>query len=300
MIESTGPAPAWGSDWLVGAGTGLYCGRPGGTWDAAGPYEYRVTCVRRSGSRLAVGTDGGLWEPRPAPGLWRQLHDEVLTVVQDVAFTAGDPGMVVASIYGVHVAERDELGVCRWRSCSGGLPVDARASAAILVDGSDPQRWIVGTEAGVLVAADGGARWETASLTGTAVRALLKVGDRYWAGTDGRGVWRSDDALTWHPARAALEAPVFSLSPMADGRLLAGTGRGVMWGDGESAWRPSGPSVWAAAVGADPVEPGTWVAGASLGGVWWTADGGGSWHQVTGITRGAEAVSAPLVPQGGR
>jgi len=271
-------------------------GRPGSTWELAGPYPFAATCIRRGAGRLVVGTDGGLWEARP-DDLWRKLHDEILTVVQDAALTEGEPGLVAASIYGVHVASLDELGVCRWRNCSEGLAPNARACAAILVDAADPLRWLAGTESGLIATADGGERWEETVIRDTPVRALLQCGGRCWAGTDGRGIWVSDDGDRWRPA-TAIGSPVFCLAGTADGLLLAGTDRGVQVGDGRSAWQPTGPSLWTTALGADPVETGVWLSGASLGGMWWTLDGGAAWHQVADIDGSTRAVCAPAGEEG--
>lgn len=286
----------WSLDWLAGADGGLFRGCPGSTWELAGPYPFGATCIRRTTERVVMGTDGGLWEPRPDT-LWRKLHDELLTVVQDVAFSPGEPGLVAASIYGVHVAALDELGVCRWRNCSEGLAVNARACAAILVDDGEPLHWLAGTEAGVITTVDGGVTWETTTIADTPVRALLRWADRYWAGTDERGIWMSDDGVAWRRA-ADIEESVFCLTGAADGRLLAGTGHGVYSGDGNSDWQPSGPSIWTTAVGADADDPGLWLSGGSLGGMWWTADAGRSWHQVAGMDGGTAAICAPVGREG--
>jgi hypothetical protein len=231
---------------------------------------------------------------QPSGHHWIQLHDEVLTLVQGVARVDGDPGLVAATLYGVHVATRDELGLCRWRSVSDGLEVDERASSAILADPSDPRRWLVGTEAGVMVASSEGTSWERSDLYGTACRSLMRAGGRYWAGTDDRGIWSSADGLAWRRAGEMLETPVFSLAWTADDLLLAGTGEGVMGGDGSSSWRRTGARTWTASVGADPGEAGVWMAGGSLGGLWWTVDGGEAWHQVDGVNGSVETICAPV------
>ena len=128
------------------------------------------------------------------------------------------------------------------------------------------------------------------------MRALLRANGRYWAGTDERGIWVSDDGAAWRPA-AAVEAPVFCLARAADGRLLAGTGQGVLWGDGSTTWRPTGPLIWATAVGAHATDAEVWVSGGSLGGLWWTVDGGRTWHQVAGMNGSTGAICAPMAEE---
>jgi len=284
----------WQDDWMAATSAGLFRGRPGMPWELAGPYAFHFTCMCRRHQGLVAGTQGGLWEVRPGQHLWRQMHDELLTVVQGVAVVPGDPGLVAATLYGLHTARRGESGALRWQNRSDGLEVDGRAGLCLLVDPTDNTRWIVGTEAGVLVAEDGGARWVHSDLLGTAARALLYSGGRFWAGTDARGICHSADALHWEVAGEPMSTPVLSLAAVADGRLLAGTGQGVIWGDGDGAWHRSGPRVWTTAVDAGADSTDVWVAGASLGGLWWTDDAGGAWHQVAGVPRTVEAVAAPL------
>jgi len=225
--------------------------------------------------------------------VWTQLHDEVLTVVQGVAAVPGEPGLVAATLYGLHTASRGEFGALRWQSCSDGLLVDERAGLCLLKDPVDDDRWIVGTEAGVMVAEEGGARWVHSDLVGTAARALLYAGGRFWAGTDVGGICHSADAVHWEAAGEPLPTPALALAVSADGRLLAGTGEGLVSGDGTGVWHRTGPRIWCTAVGADPDLADVWVAGATLGGLWWTEDAGGTWHQADGMPRTIDAVVAP-------
>lgn len=282
--------------WLAGSSHGLFCSRDGVAWEQAGAYAYRIPSIVRAGGRVCAGSGNGLWEVRKAPAPWVQLHDETLTEVLDLAFVPGDPGVVAASAYGVALGVREDAGVVRWRWKSDRLAVNERYANAIAVDPEHPGRWLVGTEAGVLVAEADGARWTHTGLAGCPVRALCRAMDAWWAGTDGRGIWRSPDGLSWRRGGRGLDdGTVFALCETR-GRLLAGTLSGVAVGDGQGRWQAVGPRALVAAVAAHPEEPDRWAAGAVPGGLWTTEDGGRSWRHAPQVPPSVEAV---LAPEGG-
>lgn len=274
----------WDRDWLVGA-NGLFYGRPGGGWTRLGAHEFLLTSIIREPHRLVVGAGigSGLWALPAGSDRWIQLHDETLTEVLAIARIPGDPGVVAGSPYGIAVAERDDIGAARWRSLSDALRVNERFTNAVLVDPKDDTRWIVGTEAGVLVAEASGARWVRTSLTGMPARALLHAMDAFWAGTDDHGVWKSVDGLRWDRAGAGMENSTVYALAARHGRLIAGTRCGIAVGDGTGVWQRTGPRMITAAVAMHPSDPGLWMAGGSPGGLWWTNDGGEAWRQIGGF-----------------
>ena len=279
--------------WLVGAGGGLFWSGDGAGWQQVGGYRFRVTSLLRKGTRICVGIGGGVWEVPSFSERWVQLHDETLTEVLDLAEVPGDPGVVVASTYGVAAGERDARGAVRWRWCSDGLAVNERYANAIEVDPVDVRRWLVGTEAGVLVAEEEGRRWLHTGLEGTPVRAILHALGTWWAGTDDRGIWRSPDGLTWRRAGRGLdEGTVFALCE-SDGWMLAGTMEGVVAGDGDGRWYRTGPRALMGAVAAHPERSSFWMAGAMPGGLWVTEDGGKGWRYAPDLPGTIEAIVAP-------
>ena len=281
----------WQKNWLVGTGAALYQGENGGSWEQVGGYSFRVTSILRQKDRVVVGVGSGLWEVDFEGGFWKQLHDETLTEVLAVDALPGDPGVLAASAYGVATGKRDELGAVRWSFWSDELRVNERFSNAVLA--TEDGRWLVGTEAGVLVAEDGGRRWTRTSLMGGPVRGLCRALGSFWAGTDERGIWRSEDGLRWERAGRGLdEGTVFALTESA-GRIIAGSLDGVLVGDGEGRWHRVGPQMLMAAVAAHPVEEDVWMAGGDPGGLWITEDGGKKWQQTGGITTRVEAILAP-------
>jgi len=271
---------------------GLYQGKIGGSWDLVGGYTFRVTSILRQDGRVVVGVGSGLWEV-DFGGIWKQLHDETLTEVLAIAGVSGDPGVVAASAYGVATGARDELGAVRWTFHSDELRVHERFSNAVLVDGDG--RWLVGTEAGLLVAEDGGRRWTRTSLMGTPVWGLCRALGAFWAGTDERGIWRSADGLRWERAGGGLDGATAFCLAESDGKLVAGTLEGVAVGDGQGTWHRVGPRMLTAAVGTHPAEGDVWLAGADSGGLWITENGGGRWQQVDGLPTAVEAIAAPEV-----
>ena len=278
-------------DWLVGAG-GLWNSPDGMTWQQVGEHSFHVTSILRTDERICVGTGGGVWEVT-ADDRWLQLHDETLTEVLDLDVIAGDPGLVVASAYGVAVGGPDELGAIRWSALNDGMAVDERFANVIVVDPDDVCRWLVGTEAGLLIAEDSGRRWTHSSLVGTPVRGLCHALGEWWAGADDRGLWRSADGLSWRPAGRGLDGTTVFAVTETGGRLLAATTAGAIVGDGDGAWQHVGPTGHVGAVAAHPRDQDCWMIGLQPGGLWVTRDGGRLWRHAPQLPGRISAILAP-------
>ena len=226
------------------------------------------------------------------PSRWKQLHDETLTEVLAIAPIEGSPGVVAGSPYGIATGRYDELGAVRWTHHSDALRVNERFTNAILVHPNEPTTWLIGTEGGALIADDSGTAWRRTSISGTAVRALACLHGQFWAGTDDRGIWRSDDGERWYSAgHTADGGAVFDLMPAGDD-IVAATEHGVAIGDGSGHWVRKGPRHLCAAVRCHPVSTSTWLAGATPGGLWYTEDGGHGWYQMPGFVN-VRAIIAP-------
>ena len=295
--------------WLIGS-KGVYHGTIGGSWTRIGAQEYGISSLIRQPDRLVAGASwgSGLWEwsigtdqadPTNQAGQsdqtdrWKQLHDETVTEVMAIAPIAGTPGVVAGSPYGIATGQYDAAGAVRWTHHSDALRVNERFTNAILVHPDDLTTWLVGTEGGVLIADDSGAAWRRTSLSGTAVRALAFMHGQFWAGTDDRGIWRSEDGARWDSVGHTPDGgAVFELT-LAGNDLLAATEHGVAVGDGSGHWVRTGPRHLCAAVRCHPVSTSTWLAGATPGGLWYTEDGGNAWQHVPGFAN----VRAILPPE---
>lgn len=312
--------------WLIGS-KGVYHGAIGGSWTRIGAQEYGISSLIREPERLVAGASwgSGLWEwtlesgePNRAgqsghadqagstdqvgntrqtdqarqPDRWKQLHDETLTEIMAIASIDGSPGVVAGSPYGIATGRYDEVGVVRWTHHSDVLRVNERFTNAILVHPAEPTTWLIGTEGGVLIAEDRGASWRRTSISGTAVRALAFMHGQFWAGTDDRGIWRSEDGQRWDSAGQAPDGgAVFELT-LAGDDIIAATEHGVAVGDGSGHWVRTGPRHLCAAVACHPAATSTWLSGATPGGLWYTEDGGHTWRQVPGFVN-VRSVIAP-------
>ena len=196
--------------WLIGS-KGVYHGTIGGSWTRIGAQEYGISSLIREPDRLVAGASwgSGLWEwsngadrpdhadqtdhaaeavradqPNPGsrPDRWKQLHDETLTEIMAIASIDGSPGVVAGSPYGIATGRYDDAGAVRWTHHSDALRVNERFINAILVHPGDSSSWLIGTEGGVLIADDSGASWRRTSISGTAVRALAYIQDRFLGG----------------------------------------------------------------------------------------------------------------------
>lgn len=303
--------------WLIGS-KGVYHGTIGGSWTRIGAQEYGISSLIREPGRLVAGASwgSGLWEwPAGADRTdradqpdqagqagqasqaaqadrWKQLHDETLTEIMAIAPIEGSPGVVAGSPYGIATGRYDDLGAVRWTYHSDALRVNERFTNAILVHPDEPTTWLVGTEGGVLIADESGAAWRRTSISGTAVRALAYIHGRFWAGTDDRGIWRSEDGERWVTAgHTPAGGAVFDLM-LAGGDIIAATEHGAAVGDGSGHWVRSGPRHLCAAVACHPASKSTWLAGATPGGLWFTEDGGHAWQQIQGFVN-VRAIIAP-------
>ena len=289
--------PNWQEEWLIGS-KGVYHGTIGGTWTRVGPSAYGISSLVREEDRLVAGasTGSGLWEWLHSGGYWNQLHDETLTEVLAITSIDGDPGVLAGSPFGISTGQRDENGAVRWAHHSDTLNVNERFTNAVQVDPSDHTRWLIGTEAGVLIAQDGGARWARTSLIGTPVRALTYAHSLFWAGTDDRGVWHSADGLNWTAAGHSKDGgAIYHLAARHD-TMVAATEHGVTVGDGKGYWHRTGPRMLSATVAVHPDESDLWMAGATPGGLWSTEDAGHTWRQIEGFVN----VRAILPQEGGQ
>ena len=130
-----------------------------------------------------MSANHGLYSWASSAGRWTQLQDETLTEILAIAPLSGDPGVLAGCPYGVATAHRDELGAARWTFYLDHLSPDERYTNALLIDPNDESRWLVGSEAGLIVYSQAGAKTARSDLFDTPVRALHYAQNGFWAGS---------------------------------------------------------------------------------------------------------------------
>ena len=292
------------SHWLVGgsglAHSGLHTPVGSGLYtaiDLDGPFarlghgQCTPFFVLRQPHRLAIAANHGLWEWQRDQSRYCQLHDETLTEVLGLAAIPGDPGLGAATPYGIASARRDERGAARWTFHSTAPVPDQRYTNALHIDPTHPDKWLVGTEAGVFSYSAQNEHWQPSDLIGTPVRALLAACGRFWAASDDRGVLQSEDGLRWERAGDEITGAIYALHDTGS-TLLVATQNGLFFGDGTSPWTRTGPRLVATCVTSAPHSPEAWVFGASPGGLWHSRDRGAHWQQI-GHFKHVRVVLAP-------
>ncbi|MGY8823529.1 MAG: hypothetical protein ACKVJG_06245 [Candidatus Latescibacterota bacterium] len=281
------------SNWFVGGsaaalsgihvvqGPGLFTGHPETSqWQRIGQNQATTFRLLRDEKRVIMSANHGLYAWQRGGECWQQLHDETLTEILAIAFIAGDPGVVAGCPYGVATAQRDELGAARWTFYSDALSPDERFTNALLVDPNDENRWLAGSEAGLLVYSDHGTRNERSDLFDVPVRALYHARGLFWAGTDSGGIFSSENGLEWKKVGGDIEGAVYDINTAGE-HFVAATSCGLVKGDGQGAWQRLGPRMLFACVAVDGKDPQQWLAGATPGGLWHTEDSGQNWRQLS-------------------
>ena len=279
--------------WIIGS-NGVYHGTPRNSWTRVGAQEYGNSSLIREPNRLLAGASwgSGLWEWTENSDRWKQLHDETLTEVIAIASIGGNPGLIAGSPYGVATGSYDEIGAVRWTHHSDTLQVNERFTNAILVHPRDTSTWLIGTESGVIVTTNSGSTWKQTTITDTPVRALIYGQNLFWAGTDNKGIWCSEDGIHWLSVGHTVDGgAIFGLSE-AGNSILAGTEHGVAIGDSSGKWNRMGPRYLCASVACHPRSSLSWLSGGAPGGLWYTQDGGEYWYQIEGFVN-VHSILAP-------
>lgn len=154
------------------------------------------TLVAGTWRRAYKSEDGGLTWRGVFAGM--QLDSEVFSLRS----VPGAPGELWAATCGWVYRSRD--GGESWRRFQEGLPERRTPSFGVLPDGP----LLAGTIAGLWTSADDGRSWRRRTPRDLAVRTILhdpRVPERILLGTEGAGVWRSDDGgETFRPSSEGL------------------------------------------------------------------------------------------------
>ncbi|MEM7203116.1 MAG: hypothetical protein AAF628_22840 [Planctomycetota bacterium] len=223
--------------------------------------EYHCTIISFAESpaqrdQLWVGTDDGrLWRSDSGGGdaaAWQELrvpgvpefspvsHIEPARDAAATAWVAFDRHMF--DDYGPHLYRTDDAGQT-WQSMHEGLPADAW----VWVVRQDPRHhdllWC-GTELGLFVSRDRGARWERAHLKNLPAVAVHDVlvhprDNDLILGTHGRGIWLFDDATPLQQFGPEIAAQPAHLFPVRDALRFAS--RGYRYGLGDAVATAANP-----------------------------------------------------------
>ncbi|MFC5524207.1 WD40/YVTN/BNR-like repeat-containing protein [Rhodanobacter ginsengisoli] len=166
---------------------------------------YTIAPSPLNGHALWVGTDDGLvWRTDDDGTHWRQVTPNALTPWSKIAGIELSPFDANVAYLAVdrHRLDDDTPYIYRtgdggssWQRIDGGIPRDSFVN----VVRADPQRkglLYAGTERGMYVSFDDGARWQSLqqNLPMTSVRDIDIHGDDLVLATHGRGFWIMDDA----------------------------------------------------------------------------------------------------------
>jgi len=172
------------------------------------------TIVAGTWRRAYRSTDGGeSWQPA-FEGMYYDTHLFSLHPVPS------EPEQVWTSTCG-WVYRSDDLGAS-WRRFEEGFDHRRAVSFQVLPNG----RLLTGTVEGIHVSLDGGEHWHRRTDPGVVAQALAHHPanpDLVLAGTEGGGVWRSDDGgMSFHPtSRGMTNLRVPALLPRGDELLIA-------------------------------------------------------------------------------
>jgi photosystem II stability/assembly factor-like uncharacterized protein len=287
----------------------------GRSWAAAArglPSAVRLLSLAidpHNSNRLYLGAARGIYRSLDAGATWQRPSPGTPTA--NVRALAVDPrsGDLYAGTDSDGVLASTDGG-SHWRALAAGLP--AGTVAALEVDSTRaPSLLFAGASDGLYRADIRGRRWVQVGAPALAgpVDSLAFDGrtGRFYAGTEGAGVFASDDrGATWRAVSEGLEAtdPVLALAAGTAG-VFAGTrgteGPGGVFAstDRGAHWRPRQKGLSALAVrtlAASPRTPGLLLASAGADGLFRTRDGGQSWQRLPGFPASASAYEIAFDP----
>ncbi|MDE3129117.1 MAG: hypothetical protein KGL38_13995, partial [Gemmatimonadota bacterium] len=187
-----------------------------------------------------VGTDDGLIQVTSDGGAhWRNVTPAAVpawATIDNVEPSPFDRNTAYASV-DLHRLDREAPMILRttdggksWQAITDGIPPDE----FVMVVRADPVKrglLFAGTNRGVYVSFDDGARWQPLSLNlpTTWYRDLLVHDGDLIAATQGRGIWILDDVEPLREAAAAAASPAHLDAPLVATRLRGNENRDTPW-----------------------------------------------------------------------
>ena len=207
-------------------------GPEGGGIGALLAHDNKLFAGASGGAGIFVSTDSGQsWKPTrgtKGPG------SVALTAFNGVLFSGADNGLILLSLDGGDTWERYDR-----------TPASFRVSDFAVSNG---KLYAATTGQGILRMTDNPRVWENAGTTGLSnlnVTALTVIGGNLFAGTDGGGVFVSQDGNTWTPASNGITTPrIFTLfasgTTIYAGSVLGSPNEVFFSENNGQSWRPVG------------------------------------------------------------
>ena len=198
-----------------------------------------------------------------------------------------------------------------WVAVSRGLE-EALTVLTLAMDPVDPRVLYAGTDAGLFVSLDGGARWRRRGLaiSDRNIRSLAVAPTRptvLYAGTDQGVLWSWNLGETWSARSTGIglrDVRVVRLDPARQGRIFAAGFGGIFRSeDNGRRWRAVNrglADLRVRALALDPTRPDVVYAGTAGSGVFVTGDGGGRWRPLNEGLRNLTVLSLLVTPGGER
>jgi photosystem II stability/assembly factor-like uncharacterized protein len=221
---------------------------------------------------LYVSTDGGnTWTSALIPN------------VNAIAISPQDSSII-------YLGTSDEGVFKRARGAKGWLrtsALEARNVFSLSVSPQDAQHVLVGTNRGLYMSLNGGGAWQKIEEVGdvevSTVAFAPQEGNRIYVGTR-VGVFESlDKGTSWHEVNKGLtHLRIFSLVPLPDGTLYAGTDGGGIFkkGSNETSWQPCNDGLTSLPGLSLQVQSDNMIYVGTCAGLFRSENGGNSWQEV--------------------
>ncbi len=259
----------------------------GRTWQRRGWRDYNRVffCEQAADGTIWCGCGNGVLRSTDGGYRWRTTTGWEVTEVLKVKAADSRPSLVFASTpYGIF---RSTDAGESWAKTVNGLR--RPFSGDLCIDRTDPRRIVAATEVGVYLSEDMGDHWSLAGLEGTGVRVIVQdphEAQRFWLGTEERGVFRSaDGGRRWEACSEGLKhrtVYAIDVDPTTPGRVYLGTWGGGVYvsSDHGASWNQSSLGLTDTAVHAVlvlPSDPRVVFAGTLDRGLFRSTDSGGTW-----------------------